>query len=254
MSSTRRSRLPAPSRCSPRAIGDERRRASVGAGRTAKRRRRRAPRRDPVGVAHVPPRVAAAAPGRDAPHRRRRGRDRQHHARLQHELRGQRRVRLGQHRARVRRHRSAEARGRTRLRQEMVRNDRRHRPPLGRRPRQRRQGGLPGAGSATAPTAASSSRSARAATRRAAGEVAVTDGVARLLRLELGSTAGARRSSADRRRHRRESAQAQRRVRSRLALVRERAGPRHGSGRRERRVARILPGLPGRGSLRLRRD
>ena len=83
-------------------------------------------------------------------------------------------------------------------------------------------------------------------------EVAVTDGVAKLLRLDLGSTVGARRCSADSRRHRRESTQAQRRVRTRLARVRGRSDQRHGSGRRERRVARILPGLPGRESFRLR--
>ena len=79
-------------------------------------------------------------------------------------------------------------------------------------------------------------------------EVAVTDGVANLLRLELGSTARARRHSPDSRRHRRKSTQAQRRVRARLARVRGRSEQRHGSGRRERRVARILPGLPGRES------
>ena len=55
--------------------------APVGAGRAAKRRRRRPPRDRPLGLAHVPPRVAAAAPGGDAPRRRGRRRGRQHHDR-----------------------------------------------------------------------------------------------------------------------------------------------------------------------------
>ena len=68
------------------------------ARRGDERRRRRAPRRDPLGLAHVPPRVAPAAPGADAPHRRGRGCDRQHHDRPQHGPCGRPRVRLGQHR------------------------------------------------------------------------------------------------------------------------------------------------------------
>ena len=217
---------PGPESLLAAAIGDECRRSPVGAERAAKRRRRRPPRRDPLGPAHVPARVAAAAPGRDAPHRRRGGRDRQHHARPQHEPCGQLRVRLGQHRARVRRHRSAQARGRTR------------RPPRNRSERSTSSAIAPSPSPAastrwtsarrtrTAPTAASSSRCARAATRRAAR--------GRRHRRRRGPAAararidpGARRCSADCRRHRREPAQAQRRVRARLALVRGRAGPRH---------------------------
>ena len=165
-SSTRRSRLPARTRCSPPLIGgdDARHRAPR---RTAKRRRRRPPRRDPLGRAHVPARVAAADPGGDAPHRRGRGGGRQHHDRLQREPRGQRRVRLGQSPAQVRRSRSAKARGGS-----------------GRRPRdrsgRRRSSGTArwsspaasrrstsGRRTRPAPTAASCSHSAAAATRRA---------------------------------------------------------------------------------------
>ena len=133
----------------------------------------------------------------------------------------------------------------------MVRDDGRHRPPLDCRPRQRRQGGLPGAG----PGRRLRQRPPRAPPgplpggpprgRRHGRSCETAAARARIDRC-------ARRCSADCRRHRRESAQAQRRVRARLARVRGRSEQRHGSGRRERRVARILPGLPGRESFRLR--
>ena len=126
-------------------------------------------------------------------------------------------------RADVRRHRSAQARGRARRRREIVRDDGCHRPPLGGRPRQRRDGGLPRAGPATAPTAGELLALRRGSYPAGPGEVAVTDGVAELLRLEIGSTLALDGAAADRRRHRREPAQAERRVRARLALVRARA-------------------------------
>ena len=82
-SSTRRSRLPARNRCSRRAIGDDDARSPGGARRGARRRRRR---RAVIRWAwrYVPPRVAPADPGPDAPHRRGRGCGREHHDRPQH--------------------------------------------------------------------------------------------------------------------------------------------------------------------------
>ena len=84
------------------------------------------------------------------------------------------------------------------------------------------------------------------------GEVAVTDGVAKLLRLELGSTValdGVRRTVVG-------IVENPRKLSDEFALVSPAfAGAPSsviGSGRRERRVARILPGLPGRGPFRLR--
>ncbi len=56
---------------------------------------------------------------------------------------------------------------------------------------------------------------------------------------------GARRATTDGRRHRREPAKAERRVRSRLALVRA-PGPGHRARRGERRDARVLLPFPGR--------
>ena len=53
------------------------------------------------------------------------------------------------------------------VRRGVVRDDGRHRPPQGARARRRREGGLPSRRTRTAPTAASSSRSAMAATRPA---------------------------------------------------------------------------------------
>src|SRR6266508_4638147 len=55
--------------------------------------------------------------------------------------------------------------------------------------------------------------------------------------------AGARRPAPDRRRDRREPAQAERRVRSRLSFVGGGAGPCHGSDPREPRVDRLLPAI-----------
>ena len=72
------------------------------------------------------------------------------------------------HAAQVRRLRSAKARGGPRLRQEVVRNDRRHRPPLGAPCPAASRRSTTGRRTPTAPTALSCSRSAAAATRRAA--------------------------------------------------------------------------------------
>ena len=79
--------------------------------------------------------------------RRRRGRNRQHHDRPQRGSRRRRRLRLGQPRAQLRQLRFAKAPGGTRVRQEVVRDDRRHRPPLGACPWKRRDGRLPITGS-----------------------------------------------------------------------------------------------------------
>ena len=73
------------------------------------------------------------------------------------------------------------------------------------------------------------------------GEVAVTDGVAELSAARDRVDPGARRATTDRRGHRREPEQAERRVRSRLPLVRE-PGPRHRARRRERR-SRSTPSI-----------
>ena len=122
-----------------------------------------------------------------APHRRGRGRDRQRHGRLQLGPRGGCRVRLGRSAAPVRRRRSAPAGGGSRRRRGAVRDDRRHRPPLTDRPRRRRQGRVP------RPGPARGVRWRALALRRGsypngADEVAVTDGVATLLGLEIGKT------------------------------------------------------------------
>ena len=63
---------------------------------TASRRPSRAPSTDPLGVAHVPPRVAPADPRDRSAHRRGRGRGHQRHGRLQLGAPGLRGVRLGQ--------------------------------------------------------------------------------------------------------------------------------------------------------------
>ena len=110
--------------------------------------------------------------------------------------------------------------GGARLRQEIVRNVRRHRPPLRVRPGQRRDGGLPVAD----PRRHLHRRAARAPKRQLPG--GATRG--RRHRRSGGvSTArnridpGPRRPATDRRGHRREPEQAERRVRSRLALFGE---------------------------------
>ena len=108
----------------------------------------------------------------------------------------------------------------------VVRDDGGHRPPLGARTRQRRDRGLPRPG----PGRRLRRRAARAPQGRypaGPGEVAVTDGVAELLALELGATLALDGRRRDRRRHRREPARSERRVRPRLPGVRGRAGPRH---------------------------
>ena len=83
--------------------------------------------------------------------------------------------------------RSAKARGGARRRQEIVRDDRRHRPPLRGRPRQRRDGGLPVANPGGA-YGGELLALRRGSYPEGPGEVAVTDGVAESLRLEIGST------------------------------------------------------------------
>ena len=192
---------------------------------------------DPLGRAHVSPRVAAAAPGADAPHRRGRGRDRQHHDRLQRELppttaSSARPTTCSRSTAPIR---ASSRPGSTSARKSFGTIDViGHRSVRG--PRRRRDGGLTGHRIPTAPTAASSSRSASGSYpagprsgrrhRRRGGVSATRDRV----------DPGARRAPADRRRHRREPAQAERRVRSRLPLVRgARTGSRCSSTRRRRR-------------------
>ena len=179
---------------------------------------------DPLGLAPVPPRVAAAAPGGDAPHRRGRGRGRQHHDRLQLGRRRRRRVRLGQPPAQVRRLRSAQARGRTRRRPAMVRDDRSHRPSLDPGPGRRRERRLPRAD----PHGALRRRAPRAPPRQLPGRPRPGRRHRRGRRppaARARDDLGARRTPADRRRHRREPARPERRVRARLPLVRGRAGP-----------------------------
>ena len=113
-----------------------------------------------------------------APHRRGRGRDRQHHGRLQHEPRRRRRVRLGQPRCSVRRLRSADARAAAR-RRPRSRSGRSTSSATARCPCPAgRDGRLPGAGPARPLRRAISSRSARAATRPGPARSRVTDGVA----------------------------------------------------------------------------
>jgi putative ABC transport system permease protein len=68
-----------------------------------------------------------------------------------------------------------------------------------------------------------------------AGQVAVTDGVAELLGLRIGPYG---------RRHRREPAQAKRRVRARLRLIRGNTRLRHGLDQRQRRLYQRLPAIP----------
>ena len=149
--------------------------------------------------------------------------------------RGRRRVRLGQRPARVRRLRSAKA------------------PGGARRRRRSRSGRSTSSATARWPSPAASRRwTSGRRTRGGAyggellalrsgsypagpGEVAVTDGVAELSAARDRVDAGARRSAADGRRHRREPAQAERRVRARLALVRGARSTVDGPGRRERR-------------------
>ena len=97
--------------------------------------------------------------------------------------------------------------GGSRLRQEVVRSDRCHRPPLSACPRQRRDGGLPIA-SPGAPTAANCSLSVVAATRRPrAGRRDRWSGGVSSARDRV--KPGARRAPTDRRGHRREPEQAE---------------------------------------------
>ena len=87
---------------------------------------------------------------------------------------------------RVGRRRSAQAGGESRRRRGTVRDDRRHRPPLAARPGQRRHGGVPGPGPARTVRSALALR--RGSYPEGPGQVAVTDGVATLLGLEIGKT------------------------------------------------------------------
>ena len=169
-------------------IGDDDARSPGSSAGTEKRRSGRQARSRPLGGPHVPPRVAAAAPGADAPHGRRHCRHRQHHARLQLGSRRQQRLRLGQPGAFARRLRSAKAPGGARLRQENVRDVRPHRPPLGSPSRAASRRWTTGRKPPVAPTPASCSRSGAAATQRGPARSHVTDGVAESLRLEIGST------------------------------------------------------------------
>ena len=209
--------------------------------RTEKRRRRRPPRGRPLGRAHVPPRVAAAAPGGDAPHGRRRGRDRQHHDRLQLGPRRQQRLRLGQPRC---------SRSTAPIRE----SSRPASPP----PREsfgtidvigHRSVSVPGSVE-TVDYRAQDPGGAYGGELLALRQRQLPGGPARGRRHRRGGGApaardrvdpGARRPATDRRRHRREPEQAERRVRSRLALFRERAGPRRPARRRERRGRRSTP-------------
>ena len=116
--------------------------------RPGRRRPRRTPSSDPLGVAPVPPRVAPADPGDRSAHGCGHGRGHQRHDRLQlgpPRLCG---VRLGERPVRVGRRRSAQAGGKSRRRRGTVRDDRRHRPPHAARAGQCRDGGVPGPGPA----------------------------------------------------------------------------------------------------------
>ena len=176
--------------------------------------------------------MAPADPGADAPHRRGRGRDRQHHDRPQH---GPRATTPSSARPTPCSSSTAPIRASSRPASPPPRNGsgRSTSSATARSPsRAASRRWTSARRTRTAPTAASSSRSARAATRRAAGEVAVTDGVAKLLRLELGSTLaldGRRRTVVG-------IVENPRKLSDEFALVspfvRGRAGPRHGPGRR----------------------
>ena len=192
--------------------------------RTEQRRRRRPPRRRPLGVAHVPPRVAAADPGGDAPHRRRRGRDRQHHDRLQHGSRRRRRVRLGQRSCSTfdgSDPRKLEAgldvrRGSRSGRSTSSATARCPSPAASRRwtsGRRTRDGAYGGELLALRRGSYPAGPRPGRRHRRGGGAPAARDRV----------DPGPRRPATDRRRHRREPAQAERRVRSRLPLVRRSA-------------------------------
>ncbi len=136
-------------------------------------------------MAPVPPRVAPADPGDRSAHRRGRGRGHQRHDRLQLGPPGLRGVRLGQRPVRAGRRRSAQAGGKSRRRRGAVRDDRRHRPPLAARPGQCRDRGVPGPGP-RGPYAGLALR--QGSYPEGPGQVAVTDGVATLLGLEIGKT------------------------------------------------------------------
>ena len=163
------------------------------------------------------------------------GRDRQRHGRLQHQSAGQRRARLGRAPAQVRRQRSAQARGRARRRRRRFGTS----EVIG-----HRSVAVPGSVEtvdfrAQDPHGALRQRAARtppaAATRPAPTRSPSPTASAKLLRLRARLDAGARRGPApNRRRDRREPAQAERRVRPRRSLVRPGAGPRDGSDERER--------------------
>ena len=131
------------------------------------------------------------------------------------------------------------ARGGTRLRQEVVRDDRGDRLPLDRCPRQRRQRGVPRPGAArhlreraprTPPGQLPGGSTAGSRHRRCR----------RPPRARARGHADPRWTSADRRRHRREPASPDRRVRPGLAGIRGSARHRHAAGRRGRRIDRPL--------------
>ena len=147
--------------------GDDGARSPLHAAKAGERRRCRASRGRQVGLAHVPPRVAPADPGDRTAHRRGRGRDRQRHDRVQLGLRGRCRVRLGQSSAPLRRRRSEPARGGSRRHPGTVRDDRRHRPSLAGRPRQRRPGRVPLPGPARTLRGHTACAPSEAATRQA---------------------------------------------------------------------------------------
>ena len=200
--------LPARSRCSRQLAGDDDSRSPLSAARPSGRRRGRTPRRRPLGLAHVPPRMAAADPGRGAPDGRGRGRGRQHHPRLQHQSEVRRRVRLGQRAALFRRLRSAGARGSPGVVRGVVRDDGRHRPPQGAPARRRRDGGLPLAG----PGWALRRRSPRAPQRQLPGRARPGRphrGGGRAPKRGAGGDARSRRAASDRRGHRREPTRSQ---------------------------------------------
>ena len=131
-----------------------------------------------------------------------------------------------------------------RRRQEIVWIDRGHRPPLRARPRGRREGGLP----VTSPRRRLRRRPARTPPRQLPDRLRPGRRHQRGCRLSAIADRidpGARRATTDGRGNRREPEQAERRVRSHLALVRA-PGQGHRARRGERCVARLVLSLPGR--------
>src|SRR5215207_9826254 len=217
-SSTRPTRFQVRSRFSQRVIGDDGARSPTGAPRPSERRRRRAPRSDPLGRTNVPARMAPADPRGHAPHRGGRGCDREHHDRPQHGPWRRCRIRHGQYPAELRRLGSAGARRRIGRRPEVVRDDRRHRSPLGGRPRGRRDRGLPRAGSGRPVRR----RAPRAPRRQLPQEPHRGRGHRRCGRAPAGRhrvVPDTRGAAVDGCRDRREPARAERGVRARLALL-----------------------------------